>query len=158
MKLQTAEWTTAAAIGSFLSISRFLSLVSLFGGAFSLSSGLRVVGRCSHWTRTRIACWCYHAAWFFCRSQSWSPSDPSSMTTAEELDFDTYTTRLPLSSSPSKEVFSEEQPSDSSSLCWLGESFRSHIFCFGLWKTCLLGARWTFSVLLWYKFWSLVIL
>ena len=46
MKLQTVEWT-AAAIVSFLSISRFLSLVSLFGGAFSLSSGLRVVGRCS---------------------------------------------------------------------------------------------------------------
>ena len=43
---------------------RFVSLYL----AISLSSGLRVVGRCSRWTRTRIACWCYHVAWFFCRS------------------------------------------------------------------------------------------
>lgn len=45
-----------------------------------------------------------------------SSSDPSSMTTADELELDTDPTRLPLSSSPSAElVFWEEQPSDSSS-------------------------------------------
>ena len=134
MKLQTVEWT-AAAIVSFLSISRFLSLVSLFGGAFSLSSGLQVVGCCSRWTRTRIACWFYHAAWFFCRSVLIAIRSILDDHGGVAWFLHVYGLFTLVIVSIKRSLFRGATFKFIVSL-W-GKSFRSHIFWFSLWKTCL---------------------